>query len=515
MTLATFRIAPWRRENTHAKYRESSFSMSPAPEYASSEVLLASLYRTIGFSSVSEGAVPKNGRELDRKIQRLREKHSPAPIDAILSVDTWNTVLHGVLESPKLPNQSSKRFLQVTPLVPQTALFSGSARLSSNSWPAGSLVRRMVWLGSKDSDFAHTLWKDLFSALSVGADDDVFARWLEREASTWSENPPSWEMAPIPEQDVATLIEDDLANISFLPARQFTRDLRAIIQAKNSMTRRQWTSLLESVLRMAAVSHVTWLCDVQARIWGAISAALAKGEGPLDAEEARLTIFPNNPKYMAYGAKALNGLKDKASGYLSSRLGTNTVLWALEEIGVPFEGNLSSSEGVASLCQLIRAKRIDLTSLETREIVSELREREARALLCKKGIGANLLEFARHALGQRQTAVHLLRGYDQGYVLKKKGNSTSSPWVVSLGPVAVLAIVHCALSGMGGPRSVRRLAQHLAEYGVIVDLHDIARNDLGYQLRMLGLVLDSPDAESGMLLLPPFTTTAAVRANEI
>jgi hypothetical protein len=136
--------------------------------------------------------------------------------------------------------------------------------------------------------------------------------------------------------------------------------------------------------------------------------------------------------------------------------------------------------------------------------LADIREQEAKALGCRKGIGGNLLEFSRHVLGQRQTAVQLLRGYDQGYLLKKKGNSASSPWVVSLGPVAVLALVHCALTGMGGPRSIHRLGSHLAAYGVIVDWKDIPRNDLGHQLRMLGLVLDSPDAESGMLLLPPF-----------
>ena len=70
--------------------------------------------------------------------------------------------------------------------------------------------------------------------------------------------------------------------------------------------------------------------------------------------------------------------------------------------------------------------------------------------------------------------------------------------------------MHCALAGMGGPRSIHRLGQHLAAYGIAVDRYDIARNDLGHQLRMLGLVLDSPDAESGMLLLPPFATTKAM-----
>ncbi|MEJ1169568.1 hypothetical protein [Variovorax sp. CCNWLW235] len=508
MTLATFKQAPWKRENTHAKYKESALSISPSPEYASSEVLVASLYRTIGFASASEGSVPQAGRDLDRKLQRLRDKRLPPPNGTTLRVDTWNTVLHGVLESPKLPNQSSKRFLQVTPMVPSVALFSGSARLSSNSWPAGSLVRRMVWLGSKNHETALRLWTDLFLALSIGEQDDVFAQWLEQETFAWNGPSSTWQLAPVAASDVATLASADFDEVPFLPARQFAKDLRAVIDAKEAMTRRQWTSLLEAVLRLAAVAHLTWLCDVQARTWRCLSEALA-GKGPAGEAEARLSIFPNAPQYMTYGGKALHGLKDRASGYLAARLGINTLLWSLEQAGAPFTEDLSSSQGIARLCQHVRNHGAALEAVGIAATLVDIREREARALNCKKGIGANLLEFARHALGQRQTAVHLLRGYDQGYVLRKKGSSPASPWVVSLGPVAVLALVHCALAGMGGPRSIHRLGQHLAAYGIVVDRYDIARNDLGQQLRMLGLVLDSPDAESGMLLLPPFPITQA------
>ncbi|MDK2658669.1 hypothetical protein [Cupriavidus consociatus] len=444
---------------------------------------------------------------MERRLQRLRDKGLPAPDGATLSVDSWNTVLHGVLESPKLPKQSSKRFLQVTPLVPSAALFSGSARLANNSWPAGSLVRRMIWLGSKDSEAALALWKELFEALTVGEDDDVFARWLEQETCSWDTSS-TWALAEVPPSDVATLAVEDINRVRFIPARQFTRDLRSVLGAKGAMTRRQWTSLLEAVLRLAAVAHVTWLCDVQARIWRCLSDSLA-GDGPSDESAARVAMYPDGPQYMTYGGKALNGLKDRASGYLAARLGINALLWSLMELGESYLGEISSSKGVAQLCEHVRKNRVALMDANIQATLADLRERETRALSCKKGIGDNLHEFARHVLGQRLTAAQLLRGYDQGYVLKKKGNSPSSPWVVSLGPVAVLAFVHCALAGMGGPRSIHRLGQHLAAYGIVVDRHDIARNDLGHQLRMLGLVLDSPDAESGMLLLPPFPVNQA------
>lgn len=507
MTFASFKESPWKQENTHPKYKQSALSISPAPEYASSEVLLASLYRIIGFASTSEGSVPQTGRDLDRKIQKSRDKRSPKPAGGTVDADTWNTILHGVLESPKLPNQSSKRFLQVTPLVPGSALFSGAARTNGNPWNPGNLVRRMVSIGSKDQEAAQALWEDLFLALSVVEDDDIFARWLEQETSCWGTSP-EWTLVPIPENETV-LSNDDFLQIPFLPARQFTKDLRAVIQAKTAMTRRQWTSLLEAVLRLAAVSHITWLCDVQARVWRCLSDALVM-KGPVCEVEARLAVFPIDAQYMTYGGKALHGLKDKASGYLNARLGINTVLWSLEHSGSTYDGDISSSKKIAQLCQHIRNNHDSLMAAGTWDAFLNIREREARALNCGKGIGKNLYEFARHVLGQRQTAVQLLRGYDQGFVLKKKGSSTSSPWVVSLGPVAVLALVHCALAGMGGPRSIHRLGQHLAAYGIAIDRHDIAKNDLGHQLRMLGLVLDSPDAESGMLLLPPFADTLAM-----
>lgn len=502
MTLATFRTSPWK--TSHPTYKESALSISPAPEYASSEVLVSSLYRTIGFESISEGQVPQAGRDLERKLQRFRDKRHSPPSGATVGTDAWSSVLHSILESPKLPNQSAKRFLQVTPLVPALSHFSGSARLSANSWPAGSLVRRMVWLGSRSHDEALGLWEEVFTALGVEEGDDVFARWLEQESSAWAPSPP-WQLAKVDPQDVANLCSEDFDALRFLPARRFVKDLRAIVQAKPAMTRRQWTSLLEAVLRLASVAHVTWLCDVQARAWRCLAESL-EGNGPADKSSARAGLFPTQPQYMTYGGKALHALKDKASGYLAARLGLNSVLWSLQELGVGYEGKLSSSSDLAELCQHVRAHRKSLAGAGIQDDLANVREREARALNCKKGIGANIMEFSRHVMGQRQTASPLLRGYDQGYILRKKGNSSASPWVVSLGPVAVLAMVHCALNGMGGPRSIHRLGQHLEAYGIAVDRHDIARNDLGHQLRMLGLVLDSPDAESGMLLLPPFST---------
>lgn len=496
MSLSDFKDAPWGK--SHVAYGKGALAMSPAPEYATSEVVLSSLYRVIGLPGVNERSVPPQGTKLQGLIRKARERTSPQAVGT-LDADSFDGLLNSVLESPKRSNQSAKRFLQVTPLVPQLALFSGSPRLAGNPWTPGVLVRRMVWLGSPDQASAESTWSRLFEALAVREDDDVFSRFLQQEVEAWLPDP-VWTFVPAPRDGMPEA--PDVGTGAF-PARQFVQDLNSIVAAKSLLTRRQWTSLLEAVLRLGTVAHVIWLCELHSRVWGCLSEAL-EGGGPGSVDEARARMFPEHFSFLPFSSKPLLGIRDSISRYLTARLAINAVLWALEDGGATPADILGSAEGLADACQQVRQQFLDGGATGVREVIDELVDSETRTLLCRKGIGSNINEFVTYSLQQRQTANPRLRGYDQGYFLRKRGVHANSPWIVSLGPVAAIALVHCSLSDVAGPRSVHRLAQHLAQYGVTMNHRDIPQNELGHQLRMLGLVLDSPDAESGMLLVPPF-----------
>jgi len=125
-------------------------------------------------------------------------------------------------------------------------------------------------------------------------------------------------------------------------------------------------------------------------------------------------------------------------------------------------------------------------------------------LACKKGIGKNIEEFARHVLGHRQAADEHLVVYDQGYFAIKNGDYQSAPWVLSPGSVAIMMLCHCCAAGSKAPRTVEHLCEHLNWYGIGVKPNDLVVSELGQTLRNLGLVLDSPDAEGGMVILDPF-----------
>jgi hypothetical protein len=101
-----------------------------------------------------------------------------------------------------------------------------------------------------------------------------------------------------------------------------------------------------------------------------------------------------------------------------------------------------------------------------------------------------------------------MKGYDQGYWLRKNGYHNSAKWIVSSGPVAVLLLVYCCARRTVGPATTDDLCRHLGEYGITVKPDDVTGEaDLGPMLRRMGLVTDSPDAEGGMLVRNPFGTT--------
>lgn len=497
MSLEEFRADPWG--NSHAAYgKRAFFHIVPAPEFATGEVIVSSLYRACGLG-LEEPKVPATGKEF-AKASQMPKLHDASGSN--VDLETWRVVINAVLESPKQKGQSSRRFLQMFPIVPDVALYSGSARLSGNSWNPGNLIRRMVAFGCKDELGSAATWDRLFNALGVDDNDDIWARWLQDEFRLRRRSAPAWSVKPW--SPIVSLPTQDKDRLVF-PAQQFVRDLEGIILAKPYMTRRQWVSLLEAVVRLGSVAHVLWLCEVNHRVWLAIQGALTGDDSAITG----VKIASCDTSFLTYGKPASSLMRDYASRYLIARLGINAVLWQLEELGKP----VNSIDSLAELDNLVRGVRKERASLLEAGImhtVLELREGEknARAIACKQGIGSNLVQFGLYVLGQRQASDETMRGFDQGYILRKNGDYASAKWIVSMGPVSILALVHCCLRDAAGPRSIQKLCQHLGLYGIGIHRDDVTASDLGRKLRTLGLVLDSPDAESGMLLIPPFDGTS-------
>lgn len=504
MTPDEFLQNPWKEASAHPLYKESFFNMRPAPEYASGEVLLASLYRNVGFSeTVSEGKVPANGREFVKRLDRGRRLGSES--DTGLGVDTFKSLLYGALSSPKQPNQTARRFLQLCPLVPDAAIYSLSARLSANSWNPGELIARLIAFGESDQTRVEEHWRNLFHQLSIGADDDVWAKFLAREFQAWRTDELQNAWQPPTAAGSWRVINEWHRGSAQIPAQQFVRDMDHTLSLKPRLTRRQWISLIESVIRLGTASHILWLCRVGKEFSNAIENVL-NGNAPATESELR-TQFSVKTPFWSYGKAAGHTIKAGARDFVMSRLRINLALWHLEAYGRAAEvraRSISSIPSIASFLSDLATTRGQFPAEAFRQNLLKAVDENPRVVAGKDGIGSNIAEFLRHVLGQRQTSEPGMDSYDQGYYLRKRGSYMSAPWIVSLGPVSVLMLVHCCTHLARGPRTVEDFCRHVANYGIEIRAQDVPSNDLGQTLRNLGLVLDSPDAEGGMVLVSPF-----------
>jgi hypothetical protein len=506
MSLEEYIKAPWATSNLHKAYIESFLHMRPAPEYASGEVVLASTYRYFGFSKdkVSEGKVPTLGREFQKKLEK--GKKGKEAKETGVDPDAFRRIVTGTLRSPKQPNQTAKRFLQISPVVPDASIYSLSARLSSNSWNPGALIARLLQFGEPVEADVQEHCNQLFHALSVGDEDDIWARFIQKEFETWRGKniADAWSEPRLLERDDA--VKAWHRSSTRIPAERFTKDLLQVISLKKYLTRRQWISMIEAMLRLGSASHIMWVCRANTVCFKLMRNAL-EGKSHASSEEISDSLGMGE-SFWRYGQYSAASITDAATGFVKARVGINLLLHQLEKtFGAKLDpACLSNVESITKLVSWLGEaeiqKRFDSKTFSNN--YQDVIESDPRIVAGKKGVSSNVKEFLQHVLGQRQTAEAGLDSYDQGFFLAKKGNSKSGRWIVSLGPVSVLALVHSCTYSAQGPRTINNLCQHLAEYGIEIDAQEVADSMLGQTLRNLGLVLDSPDAEGGMVLINPF-----------
>jgi hypothetical protein len=501
--LSSYNEAPWKSEALHKKYTKSFLHLSPLPEVATGEILLASLYRNVGFSGViSERLPPILGRKLTKNLdKRKRPNGGESAID--IDDDLWNQIVTRSITSPKQTNQSKKQFLQLSPLVPDSTIYSMSARLAGNPWNPGKLIAKMVSMGTDDKVDALNIWQEIFDKLSVTEDDDIWAQLIQKEFTTWREKEfvGAWSRPnnlPLKEDE----IYDNLSLQN--PALQFVKDLKIVLALKNYLTRRQWISMMESLCRIAACSHVMWLCTINKKMSSMLEQALNEGKH-FSEEEVKYELSQND-NFWSLEQPTNKTIEATVRGYILGRCSINLILCNISDNDFFDDNavNLSSPQKITQTLNHLAKQYKHFDYPAYRENYRSILEMEPKITACKKGTSKNILEFISYVVRQRQTSEAGLESYDQGYFLRKKGAYSSAPWVVGLGPTALLLMVHCTAAQTDGPCTIADLIKQLSFYGLEAEIQQDSNSAFYKLLRSLGLVIESPDAEGGMVINTPF-----------
>lgn len=506
----------------HPSY-DHSILATVAPEYSIGEVLLGSAYRGLFFM--------RSERDVDlEKIGQLPDTFS----NYLGGPDLWHILLEqvqGGLASPVRGGQKTIRLPQLMPLVPQIAYHACVLGRVRSRWNPWNLLLHVIG-GGLGEVRGKELVKQLGDSLQVNGDDDVFARFVSEAFS------PSVTKLLVDPYTAVRLTDDQLrafrgtTNIapSASPAERFCKDIEAILQLKNTLTRRQWTVLLEAILRVGLSTHVLWICHINTVCWQFVLSVTSGNNLPTE-NEIEIGFWQSHRdknSLLEFGHNADLSIRHLLEKYVYARFGLNLLFCLLEDAGCSWPINQIVGCSRKSTASAAAATRLFLEHISTNRALldaecinkggtsisqwllstcSALLEEHSSLAKCQSGFTNNILEFVRYSLGQVETEDPEKKSYDQAYLLANLGGGRRkrSFWITQPGPAMLISLVHACCYDQGDiPATIEDFRSHLADYGLRVPTGELAKGQVGADLENLGLVIDSPDAAGGRLLVDPF-----------
>lgn len=535
-SVAKFQARP--TGEVHPAY-EGSVLSPVAPEYTTGEVLLAAAYRRLLLGERDTDVHLEDIRGLaDALSARAHEIDAALPNEARAAFhDAWAEIATrvGGLASPAPGGQTATtRLPQLMPLVPQIGRFAGVlGKYGRSRWEPGNLLLSAIFAGKGPSQAAGLL-RLLCSTLAVDNTDDVLARYVEDCLQAL----PREHGETVHPPTIDELVQDGLdlapawrrSHDGHTPSERFVADLEEVLRLKQDLTRRQWTVLLEAQLRLGLATHQLWLCRLNTRVWEL--AKLAMDGKPASATEVESLCWrpqEADDPLLELGQNAIPAVRRMLAAYAEARLGLNLLLHALEDAGKKWSQRLgvgdpsaeqAPGEALASFLSHVAASA-SLVEDTLRQAFKEpsitaaagsIVDRYPRLLSAQQGVTRNLLFFVRHSLGQLQPVEKELRPYDQAFLLYRQ-DAKGDKWFLQPAPAALILLVHSCCQALGKlPASMDDLRRHLSGYGIASSIDELRSGAIVRDLEQLGLVVDSPDAGGGRLLVDPLRRREASNA---
>jgi hypothetical protein len=403
--------------------------------------------------------------------------------------------------------------------VARTACVLG--KKTRSRWYPANLLMEVIGGGIGD-DGAKSLVESIGKALKVDANDDLFARFISRALDAISASP------AVPPYTTITPTDEDLhayrghppSGRKLSPAERFCEDVSVVLELKAQLTRRQWTVLVEALLRLGLGMHVLWVCQLNVLAWQLVLATVSGKAIPAESEIESLLWESHceSQPLLEIGQNSEPMLKQLIERYAHARLGLNLLFCKLDEAGVGWDSKItigfsrqastSAAKAVRTFLEHLSKNRTSIDanpdawlrkqSAELMDVTPTVRE----LAKCSSGFTKNLFEFARHSLGQIKAKNIEQKSYDQSYLIAYPGEK-SQP--VQPGPAMLILLVHtCCKAQRGIPASLDDLRRHLCHYGLRTPTGELGEGRVGSDLEKLGLVVDSPDAAGGRMLVAPF-----------
>jgi hypothetical protein len=270
MSFDKFKKKPSSANNYMVEYRNSIFSLPAAPEYSLGETCLASTIRNLGSKVAESDVYMKHSLEGSELRTALEEGWSNlASVD-----DSLSDILGSPMPAGTQKNPST--YLNLYPLIPQFSYLSNSSRFTGKPWNPGEYLKGMLATCCKDSGTLKVIWKRLFDLISVGENDDIWARKMDHAWAGFEVigSDFEWRYREIDEETFIKYSKNLPEDANYRsPAYLIKTSLDRLFELKKVTTRRQWVSIFESLLRISMGSHIMWICHLNSTLWNILWSA--------------------------------------------------------------------------------------------------------------------------------------------------------------------------------------------------------------------------------------------------
>lgn len=492
--------------------RESRAFFRPMriPEQCSGEMLSAELQREFCFQPLDDAFIQNTGSRLLKELRKSQNQDA-----AFLS-----HFLEVVARYPVQSRQAAKHDIAyVIPFIPSIALFStprrvtkrneGDAREQDRSWKPGLFIKECLTYCLPTARLDE-FFRDIQSAVLVSDGDDLFARFMTEKVDAALKKYLDLNVADKLSPDAykhnkeCFMPEAVRDRIALAPFKRLAADMKAILSVKPYVSRRQLMAMLEAIIRIGTSAHVLWMCNINKRLEKELFELFGSDEGSFT--ESQLFEALNMPTngILSYGMNFPLRMKEFFKSYERSTKRLSFLLYRLKEVAsLPVDVYDWSSpaafvKSVNDISAYIKANPQFLSEYEAdfaRHYLDSIKKYKLK-VDCQ---ATHLLRFVQTALAQNnQPSSERYSRYDQSYLLRHRTHSNRSALIVNAGAVTLMSLVH-ACSCNNSTVLLSNLIDALLAYGVAIPPGETLEM-FKTQLRDLGLTIDSPDAESGMVL---------------
>ena len=278
-------------------------------------------------------------------------------------------ILKTLRENTAIPLSTASKKTDIWPIVPMVTSLMQIGCFTRNTgkpWNPGGFVKGMINKGASSEKEATRLAKDLKQKLGIEKSEDIWAAELEKHMKS---------MAPLwgnPDTTIENESEDfklphEIRCRTF-PARALTEDLPHILKIKKSLTRRQWISMLDSLLRISCATELLWVARANSEVSRMIIAATDMNSNIPSEDEIGENLVGDGyylTSDLPFDPQAQSQIRD----YAHARIFIREILNFLENKkasdyeAIEKDGGLCTHRGILRLIQVARRCKTEVLSI--------------------------------------------------------------------------------------------------------------------------------------------------------